>query len=102
MVTVLGGLVLRQCRALAVGVTTHMAGDALVAVQKFHRPDGEAYVQLLSNELVGGAVEVLFDLDVVVRSDAALGPLAVLEARCRQGLQGRPVQGLELRATAAR
>src|SRR6516164_4510091 len=54
-----------------------MAGDALAAVEDLDRRRGDPRLDLLADQLVRHAVEMLGNLDVVVEVDPAALPLGV-------------------------
>jgi hypothetical protein len=66
--------VVRDRRMLAVAATTAMHGNALAAREHLHRPSGEARIDLSTRKAMGHAIEVVFDLDVVVDPDPMNAP----------------------------
>ena len=81
--------------------TARMAGHAATSDEDLDRARGDADIGPLADELIGNAVVVALDLEVVV--DADLGPLPGRELvwPVRQRLQGRSVDRLEDAASAA-
>lgn len=68
--------------------TARMSGDAAVLEQDLDHARGEADIDLPSDELIGDAVVVAVDLDVVVDIDRCLLPFRVFIGMERQRLQG--------------
>jgi len=70
-------------------------GDALALMEDLDGGGGGPDLHLALGELVGYAVPVAVELDVIVDVDAYRLPLAVLVALGRQRLQRRAVQGFK-------
>jgi len=69
-----------------------MTGNALAAMENLDGRGGDPRFDLLTDQLVRHAVEVLGDLDMVIEVDPAALPLGVFVGFGRQGLQRRPVE----------
>ena len=93
------GMCSAMVRRLAV-VAAPVRGDALVAAEDLDRVRRVADFDLLAQQLVRDAVEVVLDLDVVVDVNAAPLPLREDVARGGQGSQRRAVELLVQRAAA--
>src|SRR5579864_7608585 len=78
-----------------------MARHALALREAFHRLGAHPDIELLAHQLVGHAVVVAVDLDVVVDVDPRLLPLRVSEALPGQRSQSRPLETLEERPARA-
>ena len=72
-----------------------VAGNALALVEDLDRRAGDARLDDLADQLRGHRVEVIVDLDVIVRRDARPLPFGVSVGLVRQRLQGRPLQRLQ-------
>ena len=81
-----GRAVLGVGGVLTPAIAAEMAGDALAGMQDLHRRPGQPDVDLGPDELVGDAVVVVLDLDVVVDVHAGLLPLGELIALEGKGL----------------
>lgn len=78
-----------------------VAGNPLPPVKALDDPLRQAHVQNLVVELVGHAVVMPLDVDVVVQLDPRLEPVGVGVGLGGQRLERRPVQRLELGAARA-
>jgi hypothetical protein len=88
--------VLAESGVLALPVLAEVACDALVAVEDLDRARRGAKVDLLVHELVGHAVKVVLEFDVVVEVDTDPDlPLGELEGFLGQWLEVRLVEFLE-------
>jgi hypothetical protein len=67
-------------------------GDALALDEDLHGAAGETYLDLGTREAVGNAVEVAFDIDVVINANAAHAPFGEHIGLDWQGLERRPVE----------
>ncbi len=96
------GHVLREGRGLATSGQPTVGGHSFGFEVDLDDRRAEARLEQFTDQLVGHAVVVLGDLDVVVDRDPARLPLGQLVALRRQGLQGRPIELLvELAAAGA-
>jgi hypothetical protein len=69
-----------------------MTGNALAAMENLDGRGGDPRFDLLADQLVRHAVEVLGNLDMVIEVDPAVLPLGVFVGFGRQGLQRRTVE----------
>src|SRR6266851_919253 len=74
-----------------------MRGDALALQKDLDGAWRQPYLDLAAGEAVGHAVEVSFDLDVVIDADAAPPPFSEGIGFARQTLEVRPIEFLEQR-----
>ena len=78
-----------------------MARHPLALREALHGLGAHPDIELLAHQLVGHAVIVVVDLDVVVDVDSRLLPLRVSEALPGQRSQSRPLETLEQRSARA-
>ena len=95
-----GGHVLGHRAVAAAKRAAHMAGDPLAEVEDLDGGGGEAGLERPSGEVMGDAVEVPVDLDMVVEAGAAAPPLGILVGLGRQGQERGPLDLLEQVAPA--
>ena len=77
-----------------------MSGHSLAAMNDLDRSLRQARPDLLAQQCVRHRVIVLLDLDVIIETDAALGPCGILKRFLWQSFQGRAVKLLEQLTTA--
>jgi hypothetical protein len=78
-----------------------VAGAAFPLGDAFHHGRPEADVQWLAHQRVGHGVVVACDFDVVSNSDSGTLPRGILIGLCREGPEGRTVEGLKQRLAGA-
>ena len=64
-----------------------MAGDALGFVEDLDDLGADTYIEHAPHPAMGDAVEVLFDLDMVINAGLGAFPFGVLIGRIRQGFE---------------
>ena len=101
-VTVCSGHVRVDRRMAPLEGAVGVAGDALAALEDFHRGLGHAHVDLGARVLARHRVVVPVDLDVVVDADPRHLSFGVLVASLRQRAQGRLVHLGKSAGAAAR
>ena len=84
--------VLLHGRVTVGGRAARMRGHALAGMKDFDRCRREARLQLLAGQLIGNAVIMTIDLDVIIDRGAHRFPLRHGVTRGRQSLQGRPIE----------
>jgi hypothetical protein len=72
-----------------------MAGHPSIPEQDLYGAFRESHIHLLFYELIGYAVVVVIDLDMIVDIDPGLFPFGILVRLLRKGLQCRLVKGFE-------
>jgi len=82
--------------------TTKMAGYPPATTEDLHRVRAQSDLAVLTGELIGNAVVMAVDLEVVIDADLRHLPGGELVESIRKRLQRRPVQALEQAATASR
>ena len=88
-------------RERALAVAPQVGGNASTVVEDLHGLGREAYLDLLANELIGHAVEVATDLDVIVDVHTCALSFGELVAGRRQRPEGWPVHSFEEGPTRA-
>ena len=74
---------------------------ALAAEENLNGPQGDPCLDLLMQEIVGNAVIMFGDLDMIVEAHPAALPLGILVRLVRQGRQGRAIELLKQLAPAS-
>lgn len=82
-------------------MTTRVRGDATAAEENFDGLRSDADVDLFATELIGHAVVVSEDLDVIVDVHARFLPLRILIGDRRESTECRPVERFKERAPAS-
>jgi len=72
-----------------------MAGHPSIPKQDLHGAFGESHIYLLFYKLIGYAVVVVVDLDMIVDIDPGLFPFGILVRPLREWLKGRLVKAFE-------
>ena len=85
----------RYRRVFVIAAHAHVGGDPLALEEDFDRPRGQPRVDLGAGEAMGDAIVMSGDLDVIVDTDAAHPPFAVLVGFARQRLERRTIDLFE-------
>jgi hypothetical protein len=89
-------------REAAAAPAAEMAGNPPAAAEDLHCVRTQADLAALTGELIGNAVVMAVDLEVVIDADLRHLPDAELVGPIRKRLQRRPVETLEQTAAASR
>jgi hypothetical protein len=77
--------VLQQCGKAAFLITSGMAGHPSILEQDLHCSGSQAHIYLLFYQLIGYAIVMVIELDMVVDIDPGLFPLCIFIPTIRQG-----------------
>jgi hypothetical protein len=98
------GHVLSKCGKAPLSITSFMACHPSVFEKGFNRGGGNPYIKLLSNQLMGHAVIVPVNFNVIINIDPGFFPFSILiatgwkpfKSRLVYGFKQSPAIGIEL------